>query len=207
MYDGNILHCKECLGLSDVLFCVQGRMFVYFDWNVWDTLCVTPCVWRCPVYLSFIFCCIWDWLIYSLRVFIYAGNRVDVCWQLPLVGMGRTLLSRFQLLFSMQSPLWPLTGSAMQNAWAACVKCNCVCVWCLQLKLGQWDSSLCGWAVALSLPRSVSAVCLSLWGCWRWQKWNALPVLWVKLPCCWFSCAIRTVKRHAPIETGSLSYT
>lgn len=198
MYDGNILHSKKCLGLSDALFCVQGCMFVYFDWNV----LLTPCVWHCPVFLFFIFCCIWDWLIDSMRVFMYAGNGVDVCWQLPLVGMGRTLLSlsRFQLLFSMQSQsLWPLTGSAMQNAWAACVECvewNCVyvCVWCLQLKLCVWDSALCGWAVALSLPCSVClSVCPSLSGCWRWQKWNALPVLCVKLPCCWFSCAIRTV--------------
>ncbi len=124
---------------------------------------LTPCVWCCPVYLSFIFCCIWDWLIYSMRVFMYAGNGVDVCWQLPLVGMGRTLLSlsHFQLLFSMQSPLWPLTGSAMQNAWAACVECNCVCVSAAQTRSMRLISLWVG-SCSLSLPRSVSAVCLSV---------------------------------------------
>lgn len=147
----------------------------------------------------------WVWLmIDSLWGFMYSGNSVDVCWQLSLVGDGKdtALLSLFFFnSFSLckASHCGPLTGYAMQNAWAALCRVKlCVRVHCLQLKFCVWDSALCGWAVARSLPRSVSlfhcrSVFLSLWGCWRWQKWNALPVLRVKLPCWWISCAMHTV--------------
>lgn len=182
-------------------------MLVYFvqKWRL------TPCVWR-PVLLSFIFWYVLS-LIDSVWGFMYSGNGVDVCWQLPLVGDGKdtALLSLslfFQLLFSMQSQsLWPLTGYAMQNAWAALCRVKlCVRVHRLQLKFCVWDSALCGWAVACSLSPSLflsftvglsffhcRSVFLSLWGGWRWQKWNALPVLCVKLPCWWISCAMHTV--------------
>ncbi len=200
MYDGNILHSKKCLGLSDALFCVQGCMFVYFDWNV----LLTPCVWHCPVFLFFIFCCIWDWLIDSMRVFMYAGNGVDVCWQLPLVGMGRTLLS-----LSFPTPFLyakPVTVAPYRLCHAKCMSrlcrvklcvCVCVCGVCSSNSVYETQLSVGGQSLSLSRALSLLSVCLSvcpsLSGCWRWQKWNALPVLCVKLPCCWFSCAIRTV--------------
>jgi len=103
---------------------------------------------------------------------MYSGDGVDVSWQLPLVGNGKdtALLSFsffFQLLFSMQSQsLWPLTGYAMQNAWAALCRVKlCVRVHCLQLKFCVW--ALCGWAVARSLSPSLllfhcRSVCLSV---------------------------------------------
>jgi len=112
-------------------------------------------------------------MIDSVWEFMYSGDGVDVSWQLPLVGNGKdtALLSFsfffFQLLFSMQSQsLWPLTGYAMQNAWAALCRVKlCVRVHCLQLKFCVW--ALCGWAVARSLSPSLSllycrSVCLSL---------------------------------------------
>lgn len=148
-------------------------IFIEFDWwlIVCEGLCTPLTVWMCAD--SFL-----------------------------LLGMGRTLLfSFFFNSFSLckASHCGPLTGYAMQNAWAALCRVKlCVRVRCLQLKFCVWDSALCGWAVARSLPRSVSlfhcrSVFLSLWGCWRWQKWNALPVLCVKLPCWWISCAMHTV--------------
>lgn len=153
------------------LVCKGVCLFILSKNDAWHPACDVP--FSSP--LSSVM--YWAWLMSdSVWGFMYSGNGVDVCWQLPLVGdgwIGHCSLSSsffffFKLPFSMQSQsLWPLTGYAMQNAWASLCRVKlCVRVRCLQLKLCVWDSALCGWAVVLSLHRSVSLfhclVCLSL---------------------------------------------
>lgn len=163
MYDGNILHCKECFGgVSCAILSERAYVCLFCLKMTPDTLRVTV---SCSPLLYLLICIEFDWWLIvceGLCTLVTVWMCAD---SFLLLGMGRTLLfslslSFFQLLFSMQSQsLWPLTGYAMQNAWAALCRVKlCVRVRCLHLKSCVWDSALCGWAVARSRSPSL---CLS----------------------------------------------